>query len=91
MFIQGNKLFAVECKSSFGGKKELQIKNVETYLYKLSSAVHNFGLQVTPILALMGTLNSRKITNRAKILKIKTLNAVVLSDKVRLRKFVESI
>lgn len=75
MFIKNNKLYAIECKSSIGKRNEIG-KNVEGFLYKLAAAVHDFGLQVNPILAVLGEIhNSKKITDRADILKIKTLDA----------------
>lgn len=75
MFIKNNRLYVVECKSSIGKKKEKGIK-VEGFLYKLAAAVHNFGLQVYPVLAVMGEIHtSKKIVDRANILNIKTLDA----------------
>ncbi|MFA8436811.1 MAG: Card1-like endonuclease domain-containing protein [Marinifilaceae bacterium] len=75
MFIKNNRLYAIECKSSLGKKNE-RIAKLEGFLYKLAAAVKNFGLQVSPILAAVGsTDDSQKIRDRAEILRIKTIGS----------------
>ena len=69
MFVKNNKLYIVECKSSIGIKKD-QKKNLESYLYKLAAAVKDMGLQVNPILAIVGNAEKHKsIVKRSEILK----------------------
>jgi hypothetical protein len=81
MFVNNNKLYAIECKSSIGKSKERNL-NMEKFLYKLAATVHDFGLQVTPILAVLNSSeNSKRITDRAEILKIKILDAQKFDNK----------
>jgi hypothetical protein len=91
MFIKNNRLYAIECKSSLGGKSE-RIDNLEKYLYKLAAAVKNFGLQVTPILAGVGKIDdTQKIKDRAGILRITTIGAEKFENMTLLDLFLKKL
>lgn len=89
MFVKNNKLYVVECKSSIGEKKDHK-KNIESYLYKLAAAVKDLGLQVIPILAIIGEVEKHEgIVNRAEILRIQTIGSEKFKNKILFDTFIK--
>ena len=80
MFVNNNRLYVIECKSSIGKKKEHK-KNLESFLYKLAAEIKDMGLQVTPMLAVTAKAEVHpSIRNRAELLNIHLLGAEKLDN-----------
>jgi len=89
MFVKNNRLYVVECKSSIGVKKEHK-KNLESYLYKLAAAVKDMGLQVTPILAVVGDAEKHiSIVKRSDILRTHIIDSNKFENELMFDAFIK--